>query len=449
MIYVPSRMGQLNRRALLRQLQKLGVASRAELAKALGMSQPTAGKIVDELLAMDVLEEAFENDERNGNGQGDASTPLGRPGRKLRLNHSRAKFLGIQLGVNTTTLAGLTLGVADADHWPVSFEIPGSEPHPAKAWEKQLRQAAKALGGGGFLGVVLSAPGLVDEATNRILFSPNIHWTEKADLAAIVARVWPVPVLLVQEERALALGHHLANPDCDDFLLVDFGEGVGGAIIVEGKPLYNPLPISGEIGHTPVPGNLRPCGCGAVGCMETLISVRGLLASFASAAPAAENSWRGLHQQIEQHGVEPWLAQSLDPAAAAIAGALNVLGLRRVVITGSLTELPPVVMQYLSHAVQNGAMWARFGQVECISAPRRRTAGLVAVGIDRLVVPDKHFVPGKLASEKVSRTARRRAGVPRPVGGASAKTNEKVSRPLKQRAGSETGDPTAKASRSA
>ena len=53
---------------------------------------------------------------------------------------------------------------------------------------------------------------------------------------------------------------------------------VGGAIIVDGKPLANPLPISGEIGHTPVLGNARPCGCGAVGCMETLVSLRGLLA---------------------------------------------------------------------------------------------------------------------------------------------------------------------------
>ncbi|HEX9047024.1 MAG TPA: hypothetical protein VF988_08345, partial [Verrucomicrobiae bacterium] len=50
----------------------------------------------------------------------------------------------------------------------------------------------------------------------------------------------------------------------------------------------------------------------------------------------------------------------------------------------------PGVMQYFSHAVQNGSMWARFGEVECISAPRRRTAGLVAVGIDRLIVPDGH-----------------------------------------------------------
>ena len=57
-------------------------------------------------------------------------------------------------------------------------------------------------------------------------------------------------------------------------------------------------------------------------------------------------------------------------------------------------------------AIQNGAMWARFGQVECLSAPRRRTAGLVAVGIDRLVVPDgkeKLFVPGKKFLRKESK----------------------------------------------
>ena len=404
MIYVPSRMGQLNRRALIRQLQKFGVASRADLAKALGMSQPTAGKIVDELIAMEVIEEAIMTalpaDKVEARGLGDPVGPLGRPGRKLRLNQSRVQFLAIHLGVNTTMLAGLTLGASGEDRWPVAFEIGGADASPAKAWEKKLRQAANSLGDDEYLGVLLSAPGVVDEEENRVLFSPNMHWTEKNDIAAIIGRVWDAPVLLVQEERALALGHHLADPDFEDFLLVDFGEGVGGAIIVEGKPLSNSLPISGEIGHTPVPGNHRPCGCGAVGCVETLISVRGLLESFAAAAPAAENTWAGLHGYITRQGIQPWLAQALDWAAAAIAGALNVLGLRRVVITGSLTELPPAVLEYLSHAVQNGAMWARFGQVECLSAPRRRTAGLVAVGIDRMVVPDRKNAPASPGTAK-------------------------------------------------
>lgn len=383
MIYVPSRMGQLNRRALLRQLQKLGVASRADLAKSLGMSQPTAGKIVDELLAAEVLEE-LDLPENNGG----ESALRGRPGRKLRLNQSRPRLLAIQLGLQETTVAGLALGITDEDKWHFAFSPASDGFSSAREWEKQLRMAAKKIGGSNFLGLLLSVPGIVDETENRILFSPNLHWTEQADLVAMVRRIWDVPVLLVQEERALALGHHLLNPECEDFLLVDFGDGVGGAIIVDGKPLANPLPISGEIGHTPVLGNLRQCGCGAVGCMETLVSLRGLMESFSAAQRGRKSSWKDLRQYIVQNGIPSWLAQSLDAAAVSIAGALNVLGLRRVVITGSLTELPSSVIAHLAQAIQNGSMWAKFGSVDCVAAPRRRAAGLVAIGIDRLIVPD-------------------------------------------------------------
>lgn len=383
MIYVPSRMGQLNRRALVRQLQKLGVASRADLAKALGMSQPTAGKIVDDLLAAGVLEEI----ESPG---GSEETTRGRPGRRLRLSRSEPNLLAIQLGIQETSVAALSFGTQGNDEWHFSFSLSATEANPARAWETQLRRASRQIKAQKILGVLLSVPGIVDERENRILFSPNIHWTEKTDMAAVVCRVWDVPVMVVQEERALALGHHLSEPGDDDFLLVDFGEGVGGAIIVDGKPLRNPLPITGEIGHTPVLGNRRKCGCGAVGCMETLVSLRGLLQSFSEATGGKTTAWAGLKEYISQSGMPSWLAQSLDAAAVAIAGALNMLGLRRVVITGSLTELPGAVMAHLSQSVQNGSMWAKFGSVECIAAPRRRTTGLVALGIDQFIVPDSH-----------------------------------------------------------
>ena len=381
-------MGQLNRRALLRQLQRMGMASRADLAKSLGMSQPTAGKIVDELLELSVLEEV-ETPLTNGREKsGTVETILrGRPGRQLRLNQSAARLLGIQLGVRETSIAGLTLGVPEGDEWHFSFSTNGGVP-PEKNWERKLLAAAQQIDGGKLLGVVLSVPGVVDEAANKVLFSPNLHWTEKVDLVALVRRIWDVPVLLVQEERTLALGHQLANPGEDNFLLVDFGEGVGGAIVVQGRPLTGTLPISGELGHTPVLGNHRKCGCGAIGCVETLVSTGGLLESFGAASRKKNKAWPDLSAHILENGIEPWLAQSLEAAAVAIAGALNVLGLRRVVITGSLTELPPSVIAHLSRAVQAGSMWAKFGSVECLAAPRRRAAGLVAVGIDRLVVPE-------------------------------------------------------------
>jgi predicted NBD/HSP70 family sugar kinase len=391
-------MGRLNKRALVRQLQKDGVSSRAGLARALGMSQPTAGKIVDELLALKILEEV---ETPANDGHAPAAGRMGRPGRQLQLNRSEARFLGIQLGVTETRLAKLPVGVTDTDDWEVSFQIPAAHRSPATTWENQLRAAARKLRSREFLAVLVSVPGIVDESANRILFSPNIHWSESVDLAAAIQKIWDAPVLLVQEERALALGHQVNHPEREDFLLVDFGDGVGGAIIVGGKPLAHPLPISGEIGHTPVIGNRRKCGCGATGCMETLVSMRGLMESFRAGRSGKNISWDDLRADIGKNGIRPWLGQALDAAAVAIAGALNVLGLRQVVITGIMTELPPAVMQNLSHAIQNGAMWARFGRVECTAAPRQRTAGLAAVGIDRLVVPDND--PPVFASRKLLR----------------------------------------------
>ena len=98
-------------------------------------------------------------------------------------------------------------------------------------------------------------------------------------------------------------------------------------------------------------------------------------------------AWKQLVTHVEHHGLEPWLVDTLETTAKVIAGGLNVLGLHRVVITGSLTEFPECVLARLTAGIRQGALWARFGEVTCQSAVRRRASGLVAMGIDRLVLP--------------------------------------------------------------
>lgn len=385
MVLIPAKMGRINKRALLGRLQRIGQASRADLAKSLGLSQPTAGKISDELLRLGVLEEVDEVAAaslvraRSVDGRG----KVGRPGRILRLNRSQARFLAIQLGVTETNVAAVPIGIEPEDHWTVQVKTPDS----AEEWVRQLKVVAAKIQQKDFWGVLVSVPGIVDEAGARVLFSPNLHWTEAVELPALIQQVWPVPVEVIQEERALALGHQSVDAGEEDFLLVDFGEGVGGSAIVSGKLYTGPLPLSGELGHTPILGNRRRCGCGAIGCIETLVSVRGLLQSFAATRRGARPTWESFAASVDAKGVPKWLAETLDATGTVISGALNVTGLRRVVITGALTELHSRVMDHLGRAILKGAMWARFGEVTVETAPRRRAAGLVAVGIDRLVLP--------------------------------------------------------------
>jgi predicted NBD/HSP70 family sugar kinase len=397
MVLIPTKMGRINKRTLLGRLQRVRHASRADLAKSLGLSQPTAGKIADDLLRLGVLEEVEEGtapvQETVFKGT-DVRARIGRPGRILRLNRSDVRFLAIQLDVSETQISAVPLGVDPEDCWAVQVRTPAS----GEGWVRQLKIAAAKIPQKEFWGVLVSVPGILDESAGRVLFSPNLHWTESVELPRLIRKVWRAPVELVQEERALALGHQSVDPKEDDFLLVDFGEGVGGAAIVAGKLYTNPLPLSGELGHTPVVGNRRRCGCGAVGCIETLVSMRGLLQSHALVQGGNQHTWESFAGSIRGKRIPKWLAETLDATAVVLAGALNVLGLRRLIITGILTELPPPVMDYLSRAITKGAMWARFGKVEIESAPRRRTAGLVAVGIDRLVLPMEKEEPAPSAS---------------------------------------------------
>src|SRR5215475_7138872 len=168
MVIVPSRMGRHNKRALLDRLLRLGKASRAELAKSLGLSQPTAGKIADELLELGVFE---ETDEENGNGS--EPTRMGRPGRMLRLTQSKSRFLGIQLGIAETCLSPLPLSVTEEDQWLIRLNTPQS----AEEWSRVLRKAAKEIPEKSFWGILVSVPGIVDERKGKVIYSPNLRWT--------------------------------------------------------------------------------------------------------------------------------------------------------------------------------------------------------------------------------------------------------------------------------
>jgi len=424
----PAKLKGVHQRMVFDHLRRGGSASRAELAKATGLSAPTIGKVAQTLIEARLVEEQGLNgagatpspdpslaegggkrtgridDGRDGHPTGLSGQALtygsggiGRPGTPLCLNRTAADIVALQLGVRRTRLARLPVaGPIEDDRWTTQF----ATPRTAKTWLERLRAAKRKLRLARPRVVMVSTPGVVDEVAGRVLLSPNLHWTEGVDLVKRLRDMWRCPVLLVQEIRALALGHLGATPNGQDFLLVDFGEGVGGAAVINGRLYEGALALSGELGHTPVLGNSRVCGCGAIGCVETLVSRRGLVKTFAAATGRRRATWRQLVRRVAEYDLEPWLQEALQAAGVTIGCAINVLGIQRIVVTGAITELPEAAVEYLSQAVQHSAMWARFGTVICVPAPRRWAAGLITAAIDRLLLPAQAwpnhvgYVPG-------------------------------------------------------
>jgi predicted NBD/HSP70 family sugar kinase len=291
----------------------------------------------------------------------------------------------VQIGVRHVRLAALSVAGPDDETWPVRFPTPGSPAELRRALARLLPRVRRTAGCPA-TALALSIPGVIDEAAARVLKSPNLPWMDGVPLGELFAGRSVPPLVVVQEIRALALGQLRHDPDRASFLLVDVGEGVGGAVVWRGKLFDPPLPVSGELGHSPVPGNTRKCGCGAIGCLETLVSRRGMLRSFAAAGRQRRVLWSQLVAHVHERGVEPWLAPTLAAAGQGVGAALNLLGVSQVVLTGALSELGPPALDAVAAAIRQSALWGRFGTLDVSAAPRRRAAGLVVAAVDRVLL---------------------------------------------------------------
>lgn len=369
---IPSSLRAINQRLLLERLLRDGTATRAELADRTGMSRPTAGKILDELLQGNVVElvDAVTVD---------GARPLGRPGQPLRLQTKTPRFALVQVGVTHTNVQWAPVAGAPDETPHASFLTPDT----GAQWIAHIRTLVTQEAPKGLWGVVVSLPGVVDEQQGRSVFSPNLRWAPQFEWMQALGRAFGKPVCVVQEIRALALGHMQQRPEERDFLLIDSGEGVGAAVVLNGKLFHGASAVVAEIGHAPVFGQTRQCGCGATGCLETLLSTQGLASSWRQANK--DTRGKNVAGALVLDQPPPWLASTLDAAAQNVAAALNLFGIRQVVASGILAELSEGGLQYMRQRIRQGALPARFSNVEVQGAPRKRFRGLSAAAVDRLL----------------------------------------------------------------
>src|SRR5262245_34331259 len=119
---LPASLRRTNQRTVISLLFRMGTASRADLAKAAGISQPTAGKIIGELLELGILQEADSASPNGHDGSPARAKPrLGRPGQLLRLDDKRPRFLAVEIGVTRTSVSAFPVAVPLEDEWAVEF----------------------------------------------------------------------------------------------------------------------------------------------------------------------------------------------------------------------------------------------------------------------------------------------------------------------------------------
>jgi fructokinase len=118
---------------------------------------------------------------------------------------------------------------------------------------------------------------------------------------------------------------------------VILGTGVGGGIVVEGRPLVGANAIAGEWGHNPLPwpdDDERPgplCPCGRHGCIESFLSGPALVR--AGGGDVAARAAAG------DQAAEAVLVRYEDRLARGLANVINLIDPDVIVLGGGLSQM--------------------------------------------------------------------------------------------------------------
>ena len=113
-----------------------------------------------------------------------------------------------------------------------------------------------------------------------IEFAPNLKWQGIVPLVKMLEGHFPSwQIRLTNDANAAALGEKLFGKarEVNDFLMMTLGTGVGSGVFSGGRLIYGHDGFAGEIGHSVVEPEGRPCGCGRRGCLEAYASASGIV----------------------------------------------------------------------------------------------------------------------------------------------------------------------------
>jgi len=344
-----------NLSAIVRELHLRGALSRSELVAWTGLTRSAIRSLVGDLVVGDFVVEA-------------RAVRLGTPGRpspQVGLVTDRIVVIALEIAVDSLAVA--IVGLGGQVHWKERVDRPRAHSSVddivndladlvARARTRQPSVNAP-------IGVGVAVAGLVRPADGVVAVGPNLGWIDVPlgeRLTSALGLDIPIAIANEADLGALAEMRRGAARGADDVLYVHGEVGVGGGIIVGGRPLSGISGFAGEIGHMPINPDGRSCRCGSVGCWETEIGERALLERAGYPLEGGRMSVSALISDAADGRPESLAA--LDAVGRwlgiGLAGLVNVLNPRIVVLGGLFSPAFPFLVRSMTTALEARALMA-------------------------------------------------------------------------------------------
>lgn len=187
---------------------------------------------------------------------------------------------------------------------------------------------------------------------------PNLrNWPDEVAFGTLLRDTLDMPVEVGNDANVGALGEWVAGAGRGSrFMLgVWMGTGVGGGLVLDGRPYTGAFGGAGEFGHMVIHQGGAQCGCGRRGCIEAYAG-RASMERFVATAIAGGRASQ-LYEIRDDKGKDRltsavWakaldegddlatelVREAVDAVAVGVGSVINLLDLDRVVIGGGLAE---------------------------------------------------------------------------------------------------------------
>lgn len=259
-----------NRSLVLKLLNSMGSASRAELAKITGLTKTSLSNISNELIDEQIIIE-----------KGTANSSSGRKPILMSIVDDARFALGLYISrdfiyANITNLKGsillekkLLLDALESEQVFISNII--------NITETLLNEFGKDKSK--ILGIGIASIGPLDVENGIILNPPNFRGLKSIQIVEVLKKRFGYEAFLENDMNACAIAEKLygKGKNLSDFIYLGVTNGIGSGIILNGSIYRGRDGFAGEIGHTSIDIAGRQCACGNYGCLELYADINAVI----------------------------------------------------------------------------------------------------------------------------------------------------------------------------
>ena len=254
-------------------------------------------------------------------------------------------MIRIGFDIGGSKLAAIALDEDGRERARTRRDVPRSYGATIEAIGAAVASFERAHGRAGAVGIAL--PGMIG-ADGTPIRAVNLPWLEGRPLRVDLAQALGKAVAIANDANCFALSESIDGAAAGASVVfgATLGTGVGGGIVIGGRPLAGANATAGEWGHNPLPGLEAAdgpptiCGCGRTGCIETWLNGAALARAYRDLT-GRQSGGREIARLAEKGDSEARgaVARYQRRLARALAGIVNILDPDVIVLGGGLSSI--------------------------------------------------------------------------------------------------------------